>query len=144
MSREHRQTDRAEGPEELKIARVVKAIPEESPSLAWRSALNERVLAVAKKKDRRRFWARIWMPAAGLGTSGALAVLAFSVWVGGVKPEGVPATGTSLEAAMLTVHKENVQFAEIAGPGLSETDAVPTRQRVPAGNEWKEADLEAL
>ncbi len=144
MTSETQRPDRGEGPEELKVARVVKAIPEEVPSMAWRSALNERVLDAAKRKQKRRLWARIWVPMASVGSAGAVATIALAVWFGGSTPTETPNGPTSLEASMVAVHRENVHFADIAGPGLSEADAVPSKRTDGGEVQWEEGDLEAL
>lgn len=131
------------GSESAKVARIVRSLPAETPSMAWRSALNERILADARRRKSRRFWARIWMPAAGVGTSAAIAASVFFLWLGGPGPE----TGgqeASLEASMVMIHRDNVRFSELAGSGLSESDANLPKQGSGPNDGWKESDLEAM
>jgi len=129
------------GAENVKIARLVHALPDEDPSMAWRSALNEGILGVARRRRSRRFWARIWMPAAGIGTSVAVAASVFMLWLG--KPAQDSDT-PDLEASMVMVHRDNVRFSELAGPGLSDSDAAVPKQNTGSKDQWKESDLDAL
>jgi hypothetical protein len=128
--------------ESAKIAKLVRNLPEDDPSMAWRSALNERLIEAARRRKVRRSWARIWVPAAGLGTSAAIAASVFFLWVGVPSREVAPEL--SLEASMVSAHRDNVRFSELAGPGLSESDAVANRQAGNDDGQWKESDLEAM
>ena len=128
-------------PESAKVASVVHALPEDAPSMAWRSALNERILDAGRRHRLRRHWARIWMPAAGLGTTAAIAASFFLLFVSGPAPDG---DAQDLEASMVMVHRDNVRFSELAGFGLSESDANLPKQGSGAKNEWKESDLESF
>jgi len=131
------------GVESAKVAKLVRSLPEDAPSMAWRSHLNERILAAGRKRKARRSWARIWMPAAGLGTSAAIAASVFFLWIGGARPvNAVPEQ--SLEASMVSVHRDDVRFSELAGPGLSESDASSSQDGGRANGKWKESDLEAM
>jgi hypothetical protein len=48
----------------------------------------------------------------------------------------------TLEASMVTTHRDDVRFTELAGPGLSQTDANQTKQGPGAKSDWKESDVE--
>lgn len=129
--------------ESLKIAKVVQGIPDEVPSMAWRSALNEQIIAAADRKKHRRFWARIWMPAAGVGTTAAIAV-SMVVLLLGPGPGNGADEGATLEASMVTAHRDDVRFNELAGPGLSQADANQAKQNSGSSTDWKESDVEGL
>lgn len=124
---------------------AVRALPEDSLSMAWRSGLNERLIAEGARHKRRRrlFWAL--RPAAGLAMAGALAAV-FVIRTSPV-PEITPnlSSSDSFEAALLSTHNEVAQFADVAGTGVRPTEATyASRNRAPENLDWSEVDIESL
>lgn len=125
---------------------VVRALPEDSVSMAWRSALNERLLAEAVTPKRRFAWLNFsWRPAVGLALAGALAgIIIF-------RPNSAaPATSAhgataSLEAELITTHTQYATFVDVAGLGALPMDtAYASRQGTDETPDWSELDLESL
>ncbi len=117
----------------------VKELPDDEPSLVWRSALNERLRA--EVPHRRRPW--ILYPTWGVAAAGLLVLL---VWTSRPQPvQNVPA-GPSLEAVMVSVHRESVRSSEIAGAGMVPNDLATQHRPAPAlaPFDWNETDLETL
>lgn len=122
------------------VSGLMKALPKEQPSLAWRSRLNERVLAIASDAKRRIRWLAILRPALGIGLAGALAIV-FTI-DRNVQPTPLRPKG-AVEAGLVKAHEMSVEATEIAGPGLAEHEAVATEK----GDDlydWQEADLDTL
>lgn len=95
------------------IAQLVKDLPEEIPSMNWRSQLNERILAEAKPKPKLDLQRWLLRPALGLGLAAALAV-AFVI-----RPAASDSTGSTVESLMIATHQDDVNYASVTGAGLS-------------------------
>ncbi|MBL8048324.1 MAG: hypothetical protein JNJ45_06545 [Chthonomonas sp.] len=109
----------------------VGALPQEEPSLAWRSELNERLLALQPKPKRRP-----WFLVGGLASGAAAAALAWAMLAPTTKVMG-PAG--SIEADMVASHELLVQQAS-AGL-LVDDGAQPVNQDV---LEWMENPDDSL
>ncbi len=117
-------------------AEWVRDLSPEEPSLAWRSALNERVRAEAARRTRRR---RTWLfasPFAGLATATAFALLVFMP----TKPAKAPASVGHVEANLVALYEESVRTDDIVGSGPRPWEA-PATPDVPSD---PALDLEAL
>ena len=101
-------------------AEWVRALPEETPSLAWRAALNEKVRAEAERRAKRRRRWSFATPAIGLAT----ALLAFAVLL--PRPAAAPHPSGRLEAGLLALHQETVETADSVGSGLRPSEAPTT------------------
>ena len=92
--------ERLEGPEQQSVRNLVATLPDEEPSMAWRSQLNERLRALPAQA-RRKWWELAWKPTVGLALAGGLAVLVF------VKPTPAPTLestpSVSVADAMITI-----------------------------------------
>lgn len=124
---------------------VVQALPEDSLSMAWRSGLNERLIAEGKRRQRRRRFFWVLRPAAGLAMAGALAAV-FMIRTSQV-PDIAPAHSSShsLEAALLSTHNEVSEFADVAGTGVRPMEAAyASRGHAPENLDWSELDIESL
>lgn len=119
---------------------LMKALPEEQPSMAWRSLLNERILAIAAASKRRSRWLSIWRPAIGLGLAGALAVV-FMVNRPSQRPVDHPRA--RVESGLVEAHQMSVEATEIAGPGLAQHEAIATQKNDDL-YDWSESDIETL
>ncbi|MBI5705697.1 MAG: hypothetical protein HZC36_01780 [Armatimonadetes bacterium] len=120
------------------VAESVRSLPEEPLSLAWRSELNERLLALSKSKPKRSLLATLWRPALGLGLA---SILAIAFYPRGEAALPLAASGSDIEAQMVSAHQEAVTSVMTVGHGLASYEAVPTVR--PASNviHWEEADL---
>lgn len=119
------------------VARMVRSLPEEAPSMAWRGALDARLAKEGRRSERKARLRWIFAPAGGLALAGALAM---ALLYRGGGPEGEPGY---LEAKIVAAHREAVLGRATAGRGLVVHEARPTdADWEPFG--WQEADLEAL
>lgn len=118
----------------------VGALPEDQPSLAWRSALNERL---REQQPRPRFHSWFLYPGLGLATAGALALV---IWMAQPAPVGTPPSGPTLEAALVSTHLESVRASEIAGAGMAPHDiaTLHTASADRAEFEWNVMEAETL
>lgn len=121
------------------IAGVVRSLPEETLSMAWRSSLNERVLVEAAKRQRSRHIAWIWRPAVGLALASSLAMAI--LWKSAPIEHRQPVS-VSIEASLLDLHRESVVASEVAGQGSVGT--VEEAPKVEFTNPWTEDDLNSL
>lgn len=116
-------------------------LPDDGASMQWRSALNERLLAVAPKRKRSA-----WSSALGLlASAGAAAAIAFVFLV--QKPVATVATvsrdSEAIAATMVSEHRQSVTVAEIAGPGMSGIESDRT-ESTSANLDGDEAELTSL
>jgi hypothetical protein len=134
---------------QARVSRIVHSLPEEAPSMLWRSGLNEAVLAQCKAvHQRRRFWT-FARPTLGLG---AACVLAFAVFLrvpspqSAVQPLGgaaVTSETPSVEASLFEIHRTDVRASDVVGSGLDPTDSpADADQGSVPNNDDSEADLE--
>jgi hypothetical protein len=103
------------------VVPLVKAVPEDVPSMAWRSALNERLREESLQIERKRRW-YAWLPGrswTGNGLAVAMAAaIAFVVLIprGGVGADG---RATDFEAMLIETHRVDASLAHVTGSGLS-------------------------
>ncbi len=87
------------------IQNMVASLPEDVPSLAWRSSLNAEVRAVAAKRKRKLVWFRIASPALGLAA-------ALSIMFVAQKPQPIATpvslNSSQLQATLIKAHTEAV------------------------------------
>lgn len=131
------------------VREAVRSMPDDSLSLSWRSALNEKLLAESEKKVKRRRFQLVWRPAFGLAVAGALATM----WI--IRPDsampGISSPSNraemSLEAALVDAHRLSSLESDVAGTGLR-----PLEQRYVTRNvsqdfelpDWNEIDIDSL
>lgn len=110
------------------VRQVVAGLRDETPSMAWRSELNLKLLAASdakQKKHRTRRWTA-W--GSSFGATAALACAATFVFLG--SPKGAEprsgAASSSMTRELLEVHQESAILASVsaAGPGARESDIV--------------------
>ncbi len=107
-------------------AEWVRGLPEETPGMAWRAGLNEKVRAEAALRARRRWRWTVARPAMGLALAGALALVVF-VPRAPLRP-AAPEKGR-LEASLVAMHDQSVETADIVGTGLNPDEAPATAPR---------------
>jgi len=135
--------ERLESSAQQAMRAVVQALPDEEPSLAWRSALNERLLETAAQSRRRQRVVWFLRPALGLGLAGALAAVVMLRT--SPEPRSLPTVqdGAGIEAELLATHRQSTNFVDVAGAGLDADEA--SYVGTPAVNPiWNEADIESL
>lgn len=120
------------------VGRTVRALPEESVSMAWRSQLNERLIAeAAKTRPRTPRW--FWLPATGLGLATTLAVALL------VRGNLDPVAAPGVEAELVRMHQVAAEAPEVLGAGLTAVESTQrTPETVPTFDSWNEVDLESL
>lgn len=129
------------------VARLVHALPEEMPSMVWRSSLNEAVLKEAGRIKRRRRIVWFGSPVLGFGLACALAAVVMirpmSTRTAGEDMVAVTFTGSSVEASLFDVHRDDVRALDLDGPGLAAAEgaSVPSAKS-PETNDESEADLD--
>lgn len=120
---------------------LMREIPQDQVSMAWRSQLNERLLSLGARQKAASRWMGIWRPVMGLGLAGALALVFVSQRV--PTHAQTPRKPANLEAALLEIHADSVSYTQIAGAGLAPHEAEPVRQSLPAEDiHWTSSDLE--
>lgn len=126
-------------PVQQSIAQGVKRLSSETPSMAWRSQLNERLLAeAAKKRAERRRRALVWRPVAGLAVASALTM---AILIPNRNLAGP--SGRSVEADVWSAHsvaEKNFYLTGTTGVAR-ETDSNALAN---ASYDWEAADLTAL
>lgn len=126
---EAEQTALTEALEADGVREVLRSLPYEEPSLAWRSRLNERLRALAGTQRKPAVWRWAAMFAAGA----ACGVMA-SLWIG--MNRNLPVV--DFEAALLAARQESVSYLEISAGSFEETEPGAARKR------WSELDMEPL
>ena len=136
-------------PGQQAMSRLVRGLPEELPSLSWRSGLNEALRAEAAKVARRKRFLWVARPAFGLSLACALAVVVFIRPLSHGPADRVPpltppsfSTG-SLEASLIDFHSDSVRLSDVAGTGLNANEATNDVSGSSVSNgDDPEADLE--
>lgn len=132
-----------ESPAQVRVRELVQELSEDTPSLAWRSGLNERLLAERRNvvvKRRRTVWA--CRSSLGFGLAATLAVALF------FRPHpSVPQIGGdgTFEATAVAVHQNAIAANDVAGPGLTEQEAsAADTTSTSEPFEWNQSDVASL
>ena len=118
---------------------MVRELPEESLSLAWRSELNERLRQIQPKSRVRSRFERSWKPALGLALASCLAMV---VTLRG--PSVQPAQSHGLEDTLVSSYSERTTMEDLASDGLSIHEVSETTLAADTSNQWTETDLDSL
>ena len=135
---DNRQSNSVETPDAIREA--VKALPEDSLSLAWRSDLNERLRAMGPQVRRRAWFWHFGRPALGLSLAGCLALM---VTLRMVAPQTGTGVGVGIEDALIQTVAETTRVRDVTGAGLLPQELNETT-RIEFEEEWSELDLGAL
>jgi hypothetical protein len=122
------------------IRQLVRSMDEEPASLAWRSRLNENLLAIVESKRRKRRFAWILSPTLGLGLAGALAFVLMSKAPPAMDTQNI-AGGSQLEESLVATHRDALRYSDISGVGLSPEEVVS--RRTPSSYELIEVGFDA-
>lgn len=120
---------------------LLRKLPDDGASMQWRSALNERLIAIAPRK-RRSAWSSTLGLLAAAGATAALASVLLIQKPSPVAPS-VSHDSEAIAAAMVSEHRQSVAVAEIAGPGMSGLEADKS-DSVSSNLDSDEADLTSL
>ncbi|HRJ26895.1 MAG TPA: hypothetical protein PLO61_05235 [Fimbriimonadaceae bacterium] len=134
----------AELAQEQAVPSCLKSLPEETPSLAWRSSLNEqlRALAPAASARPRRLWK--WLTGGSLALGVASSIALVLIWqhrAGLTSPAPSPQVAPSVEAALIAAHQEGMSQIEFSAPSKSSASGSNTATEE---FQWSEVDLESL
>lgn len=121
---------------QLQMREAVRALPEDVPSLAWRSQLGARLMEQAKaSRSRRRLWFVLSPSLGGL----AAACLFVGIFVTRHQMPPVPVTppqvaqsqaGPSLEDQLVASHVDSDTSQDVVGSGLNSQEVQSTSDSV--------------
>src|SRR5579862_8678015 len=106
---------RLQSPAQVQMGEVIKALPEETLSLAWRSELNTKLRAQAIHRRKLNLFGWLWKPAAGVALAGCLAV----AFVFHEPAPQTPAASGGIESALVGDYVDSTASWEVAGDGAS-------------------------
>jgi hypothetical protein len=124
-------------PAQIQVREVVRALPEETLSLTWRSDLNLRLRGEAARKRKRMVFGWVWKPTAGLALAGALAVGIF------LHPATAPTNGGELEKALVNHYVEASTAREAAVDGVTPNEVKDSGGTGATPGYWDQEDVGA-
>ncbi len=135
-----RMLDARLGADDLRlVSHAVAQLEQDELSLAWRSALNERLLELQPVK-RKSWWAVAWRPA--LATGLAASVLTVALFRSGPAPSS---HAESLENELIRIHLDSAAALDLAGTGLVPHEVASARPApVEEELDWSSVDLDLL
>ena len=105
------------------VRQLIKAMPEDTVSLQWRSSLNEKLLALAPGKKKLSALVIGFRTLTGLGIASILFLVVFTR-VSTVKPMlSQSFSGSALASALLDEHRHSEDSGEIAGAGVADVES---------------------
>ena len=125
-----------------KLRAAVQSLNDDQVSLAWRSGLNNNLMATIAAKQRKRKLAWILSPALGLGLAGALAAVLFTSEPSVTNPY-VATAPSHLEESLIASHRDILRYTDVTGVGLNR-DEVVNRQSVSVSSEFSDFDFGSL
>lgn len=131
-----------ESGEQMQTAAWVQNLDDEEPSMAWRSQLNEKLLALRTPAKRKSFWHAWRWAGAGAMAAGALAIVMFlNAPKDAVVPEKLTANPSSIEAGLIAAHQESAGALD-----LGSNTRMPMLEggKPSSSSMWTDADLETL
>ena len=133
---------RLEAPDQMRVRNLMQSLGDESVSMAWRSELNEKILATVATRQRKRRFAWILSPALGLGVAGALAVVLITKTPESPRFES-RSTAPGIEANLVASFKDSINYTEVTGVGLNPDEAINGKSSE-ASYDSAEVDLGSL
>lgn len=138
---DHDLDERLVSPAQSQMREMLKSMPEDTVSMAWRSDLNERIASVVAVKQRRRRFAWVLSPALGLGLAGALAITMLT------KTPTSPNLGQppkpSIETNLVASFRDSMNYTDVTGVGLNPDEVVRSRS-IPVVYDPDEVDFGSL
>ena len=124
------------------VRSIVKSLPEEPLSMAWRSSLNEQLLLIAAKQKRRK--RLLWVASPIAGFSFAMA-LAFVVMFNPSRSIRNTSSVPGIESAIISDHHSSSITNEVSAAGLNLNEVnSDANQFDPQDGIWNESDVESL
>lgn len=117
IEREHE--NRLNEPGQLWVRETVRALPEETPSLAWRSNLNAAIAEQAQRQRKARLFGWVWKPSAGIALASCLALLVIAQMP---KPQA-PESKADIESAIVNSYLHSKTSWELTGDGVTTSEA---------------------
>jgi hypothetical protein len=111
----------------ISVSDLVSQIGDESPSLAWRSELNEKLLAQSRKAKKRSQFLQWLRPTVGIAALASAACVAL-VFTSTSHSSAV----SGIEAALISEHRVASAMVDVVGPtaDLKQTSPVPAEEAV--------------
>lgn len=113
-----------ETPAQQAVRQVVQALPEEQPSLAWRSELNANLQKQSIRRRRLDFWGWFWKPSAGVAVAAGLALLVIARIPSSTAD--APAPKGNLEQALVNSYIHSKTSWELTPDGVTANEAKDT------------------
>jgi len=127
---------------QLTVRNLVRALPEDTVSMAWRSSLNEQLLTLAAKRQKKRRF--MWFATPTLGIS-MVTALAFVIMIHPAPRHTVGLPDRGIESAILSDHHTSTLSNEVSTAGLNLNEATSdANESDPDDGVWSEADVESL
>ena len=124
------------------IKGMVKSLPEDTLSMAWRSSLNEKLLEAAAKKRKKQRLVWVLRPALGLSLACALAVVVMFQPLG---HKSMPVPDRGLESAIMSDHHNSVLLNEVSSAGLNANEVTSeVNPEDPDDGLWNDSDVQGL
>lgn len=108
-----------EQPGQHLVRNAVRALPEDTPSLAWRSGLNVALQETAARQRKRQLWGWLWKPSAGLALASCMALL----FVAQMPKAPAPDVKPDIESALVDSYLQSKNSWEVTGDGVTVTEA---------------------
>jgi hypothetical protein len=128
---------RLDTPSQDAMRKLVSNLPEESLSMAWRSSLNEKLLAEAAPARKRRGYLWFLRPVVAVAAGAAMISL---YMVQETAPPG-PVAESSMERSLVQDHRQNLAILDIVGAGLNPLESTPTGSYSVDEPDWLDYDL---
>ena len=129
---------RLESPGQAQMRESVRALPDDTVSLAWRSELNARLRKSYARRRRFDLFGWIWKPTAGLAIAGGLALVLF------IHPGGSGTAGNgALERGLVNQYIETTTAREIAADGVTPNEAKEAGESGTSTIDWDQEDVGA-
>lgn len=127
---------------QVAVRNLVRALPEETVSMAWRSSLNEQLLTLAAKKQKKR--RLLWFATPTLGVS-LVTGLAFVLMFHPAPHHPINVQDRGIESAILNDHHSSTLSNEVSTAGLNLNEsATDANESDPEDGVWSEADVESI
>jgi hypothetical protein len=114
------------------VAETLKALPEDSVSLAWRSQLNEKIAMEAQRSARRNRQRWFLMPATGVALAGALSAIMLFHSDG---TQSAPASA-GFASELVEIHQREEFTSAFGGPSAAD----PVSPGTTPNDLWNEAE----
>jgi hypothetical protein len=103
-----------------KVAMLIKSLPEDNLSMAWRSSLNMKLMDAQNAKKKQRFTKRIF--AWGSSLSAGVAATAYFILLANappVAPSNSRTESVAFASELVKTHQESIVLASVSGTGSS-------------------------